>query len=365
MENPFEYRREMDNLAFTPEQKARMTARLLRAAEKQPRAARRPVRRVAVFAVTAAAVLVAGCGAMAAGLVGHSFDSVFGTAQTKVINKIGRPVGASATDNGITVTADAIIGDKYNACVVYSVKRKDGSPLTLPSGVPVKNLYFEKSICDLQGGSGSHGAAWFTENKSAGADVQYVNSFSFDKPLNKGKISVEFGNLQYYDEKTKKMVTLYGGDWKFGFSVNYEDSSASLPAGETFTNDGIRFRITNLSVSPVGMHVEYEADHAADSPAGVSDSRTDGQDGGSVSSAENGREPEQVRHELDRYLNGVSIILTKTDGSTLDMTDSGGSIQRANGKMLSVKSGVFQEIVPLKEMKSISIGGVEIPIPSK
>lgn len=365
MENLFEYRREMDALEFTPEQKARLTARLQRTTVEQPRTGSRPRRRMIAAAVAVAVVLAAGCGAMAVGWVGHSFDSVFGTSQTKIVNQIGRPIGVSATDNGITITADAIIGDKYNACIVYSVKQKDGSPLKLPAGVPVSNLYFEQSNCNLHGSSGSHGAAWFTENKSTGDSVQYVNAISFDKPLDKGKISVELGNLQYYDETKKQMMPLWNGDWKFNFSVDYEDSSVSLPTGETFTNGEIHFRITSLSVSQVGVHVEYETDRPADSSAGAKESQPDLQDGISASSSENGREPEQVRHELDRYLRGVSIVLTKTDGSTLDMTDSGGSIERADGKMLSVKSGVFREIIPMKEIKSISVGGVEIPIQSK
>ena len=40
---------------------------------------------------------------------------VFGpTADTQVMDQIGYPIGASDTDNGVTVTAEAILFDGYN-----------------------------------------------------------------------------------------------------------------------------------------------------------------------------------------------------------------------------------------------------------
>ena len=42
---------------------------------------------------------------------------------------MGMPVGASDTDGGVTITADAIIGDTYSYAVVYSIAREDGQPL--------------------------------------------------------------------------------------------------------------------------------------------------------------------------------------------------------------------------------------------
>lgn len=39
------------------------------------------------------------------------------------------PHRASATSNGVTITADAIMGDTYSYAIVYSIRRDDGSPL--------------------------------------------------------------------------------------------------------------------------------------------------------------------------------------------------------------------------------------------
>ncbi len=354
MENPFEYRREMDTLAFSPEQKERLAARAAKAAEAKPGAVRRPMRRFVATVAVAAVVVTASCGAMASGFVGNAFDSVFGTAKTQVINKIGKPIGAGATDNGISVTADAIIGDKYNACIVYTIKRTDSKPLGLPASVPVSCLNFENNFgSDLRGGNlfsggGMHGSSWFTKSKLGANAVQYVENISSDQPLNQGTVHANFKDLGYYDESAKKSVVLYNGEWKFSFHANYEDSSVALPAGQTFTRNSIGFKITEVSVSPVGMRVAYEADREAN-----------------LSQNTTGKMTSKMEAEMDRYL-GVPIVITKKDGSKLDMTtNSGGDIKSGKGKTNCVRSGIFQQIIPSENMKSITVGGVEIPVNAK
>ena len=89
--------------------------RAAEAARKQTRPARRPVRRIALIAAAAVLVLAVGP-AGATGILRSAaevFSPLFGgaPAQTEIIDKIGYPVGASDTDNGVTVTADAVMGD--------------------------------------------------------------------------------------------------------------------------------------------------------------------------------------------------------------------------------------------------------------
>ena len=61
---------------------------------------------------------------------------------------MGVPVGASDTHNGVTITADAIIGDAYSYAVVYSIAREDGQPLAEdlePLGNGVLPLTFDRA----------------------------------------------------------------------------------------------------------------------------------------------------------------------------------------------------------------------------
>ena len=124
-----EYTDALDGLRFSNEAKARMVDNLLDAAAQQPPVQQKPRRRAfrlpRIAAVGVAAALVLGIGAGATGVLktaGEAFSGVFGpTADTEIINQIGRPIGASDTSGGVTITADAIIGDKYHYAITYSI----------------------------------------------------------------------------------------------------------------------------------------------------------------------------------------------------------------------------------------------------
>ena len=109
MNSSFEYQESLNSLHFTEEEKAAIARRAAEAARKQTRPARRPVRRIALIAAAAVLVLAVGT-AGATGILRSAaevFSPLFGgaPAQTEIIDKIGYPVGASDTDNGVTVTA--------------------------------------------------------------------------------------------------------------------------------------------------------------------------------------------------------------------------------------------------------------------
>ncbi|MFR5809960.1 MAG: DUF4179 domain-containing protein, partial [Flavonifractor plautii] len=127
------YRDSMDRLHFTQEQKQEMVDRLM---EAGPVSSVRPLLRFRRFAaVGAAAALALSLGVAGAtgalGSAGDAFAGLFGggPAETEIIDQIGYPIGASATSNGVTITADAIMGDTYSYAIVYSIRRDDGSPL--------------------------------------------------------------------------------------------------------------------------------------------------------------------------------------------------------------------------------------------
>ena len=115
-----------------------------------------------------AAVLALTVTAGAAGALkpaAEAFSGLFGIvtpAQTEVIDHIGYPIGASDTDNGITVTADAIMADRYSYAVVYSVVRADGSPLFegLEDPLTVQFDDWDLNVADFQGGGHGTCLSW-------------------------------------------------------------------------------------------------------------------------------------------------------------------------------------------------------------
>lgn len=78
-----------------------------------------------------------------------------------------------------------------------------------------------------------------------------------------------------------------------------------------------------------------------------------------------GRQSEEDSQQARRYLENIEILLTKTDGTTIDLSNSGGSIRPEDGKSVCSKGGVLEEIIPLEDMASISVGGVVCEIPKK
>lgn len=348
MSELFEYKETMDGLRYTDEQKKILAEQALRAAEQAAPRRRKPVWRVALIAAAVAAVLMVGAGAT--GVLKSAVDAlspIFGgsAAQTEVIDKIGRPIGASATDNGVTITADAIIGDTYNAAIVYTIRRDDGTPL-LPEGTSEKGLTmggFGGTRLKVKGGS--HGGAWFVDEIPGDDTIQLVQTISADVPISKSTATAEFQGLRGWDEAAGEPVTLIEGHWKFRFDVDYEDSSVTLGGGETFTQNGMTFTVDSVSVSPVALKVDYTVDSEVQ-----------------WSDAPSGRESEKDSRQMERYFENAEILLTKKDGTVIDMSSSGGGIRPDHGVTVCDKGGVFDAIIPLEELESISVGGIVYPI---
>ncbi len=348
MSELFEYKQAMDGLHFTEAQKKALAAQALRVAEQAAPRRRKPVWRTALIAAAVAAVLAVGAGAT--GVLKTAVEAlspIFGgsVAQTEVIDKIGRPIGASDTDNGITITADAIIGDAYNAAIVYTIRRDDGTPL-LPEGANEKGLLmggFGGTWLKVTGGS--HGSAWFVDEVPGDDTIQLVQTISADVPISKRTATAEFENLRGWDDAAGEAVTLIEGHWKFRFDVDYEDSSVTLGSGETFTQDGMTFTVNSVSISPIAVRVSYTVDSEVQ-----------------WSDAPSGREPEEDRIQSQRYFENVEILLTKKDGAVIDLSNSGGSIKPDHGVTVCDKGEVFDEIIPLEELESISVGGIVYPL---
>ena len=349
MDNLFEYRRDMDSLRFTEEQKATLTAQVSQAAGQERKSTRRrPVGRIALVAAALGAVLVVGAGAT--GVLKpavDAFSGIFGggAAQTEVIDKIGRPIGAGDTDKGVTITADAIIGDEYNAAIVYTISRDDGTAL-LPEGIGPRNLLMGGTGgADLNIFGGSHGSAWFVDEDPGDNTIQMVQTISADKPIIGTTATAEFDGLYRWDDAAGERVAVVEGRWKVRFDVDYADSSVTLD-GKAFQQDGMTFTVDSISVSPVAVKVDYTVDSEA-----------------VWSNASSGKQSPEDSRQMQRYLENVEILLTKTDGTVIDLSNTGGSIKPGNGVTVCSKSQVLEEILPLEELESISVGGVVYPIP--
>lgn len=351
MSNWKDYTEAYDGLFYTAQQKSKVATQAADIACERTKKVHRKQYFFGKVATAAAYLLsVITITAEAAGIptpVSEILAPIFGgsIAQTEVINKIGHPIDAYDTDNGITIQAEAIIGDEYNACLVFTISRDDGKPI-LPEGVQAKQLLLGgSSDISLQTMGGSHGSSKFIDKVPGDHEIQWVRCISSDVPLNKGICKASFSDIKYCVDDGIHEIPAIEGNWKFRFEVDYEDSSVILGNKETFQQGGMNFTITEVRVSPIAVQVSYEVDSAVQ-----------------WSNAPSGRMPDEDRRQVERYLENVEILLKKKDGTVMDMSNSGGSIQPNDGKTFCTKGDTFEEILPLEELESICIGGVLYPI---
>lgn len=337
------YRESMNELRFSPQQKQEMIDQLMNQSVRPPRGRAIPLRRIC--ALGAAAVLAGALclGAAASGVLkpaAQAFGAVFGTtpAQTEIIDWIGRPLDARATVDGVTVQADAIIGDTYSYAIVYSIYREDGQPITAdpdPNRDGALALRFGDWDTDVGHMGGMHGTAWFFDEDPADNAVQFVQLLTADAPLEPGTATVHLTDLK--QGIGEDAALLAEGSWELRFDFAFEDSSLELPGGQSFTVNGASAVLNSVAVSPLSLRIDYTVETGLSSSSGTADSAPTPQ----------------------------PVFLTLTDGSRIDLTGFGGGVRPEGDSLRCELSGVFDQILPLDTIESITIGEVTLPVNSQ
>lgn len=348
------YRQSLDELHFTREEKTAMVDRLT-AGESRGGGKVRSIRRTVTVGVAAALLMTMGVGAaVTLTPAGEVFASVFGgaPAQTEILDRMGVPIGASDTADGVTITADAIIGDTYSYAVVYSIARDDGRPLaedlTPLGGVegPLP-LTFDQSDTFVGMLGGSHGTAYFYDADPADNAIQYVEMMTADTPIEPGTATATFQNLYLRGKDIQDRTLLAEGKWKIRFQFDFPDSGVSLDAGQTFQLSGMEATLDGVTLSPLSIQVDYTVweelvwDHQ---------DQADGQMG------------EHDREQSYRFFESLPVTVNFTDGTALDLTGNGGGIRPEDGKTVCQKGRVFEEILDLSTVESVTVGDITLPV---
>lgn len=369
------YTRSMDDLRFSDEAKARMVeglraaaaakgaeknaqpkapAEVLTMSERRPR--RRRTRRWARVAAGLALALVLGGGgtvAVAAGVLPNPADvlsDVFGgaPAQTELLNEVGRPIGASATSNGVTVTAEAVVGDRSNFTVVYDVEFDD--PSVLEGIEPGENgtlPLVAKTTRYVDGVKGGGGGSWFFDADPGDGTIQYAETMGFTTWNGAGIIGrtmrFSMSEIRTYDAEGG-YTTLVTGDWGLKFEMNYVDTTVDLPAGQETTWQGSDVTIDAVTVSSVGVTVDYTIE------------RQIGDLGPS------GRLSDEAQAKQDAVL-GLPVTVTFADGTTFDATNANTHSEEQNdGTSAVTKTVTYDRIIAEGDIVSVIVGDVEIPV---
>ena len=361
------YKASLDKLRFDDESKARMASNLGAAAAARidaqtrivelPKGAtrHRPKRRLTLVAACLAACLVVGGGggvAVAAGVLPNPADvlsDVFGgaPAETELLNEVGRPIGASATSNGVTVTAEAVVGDRSNFTVVYDVEFDD--PSVLEGIEPNENGVLPlvaAAACHVDGTVAGGGAAWFYDADPGDDTIQYAESMGFTTWNGAGIVGrtmrFSMDGIRTVEGEDSRVIA--SGDWDLKFEMNYVDTTVDLPAGQETTWQGANVTIDAVAVSSVGVTVDYTID------------RQIGDLGPS------GRLSDEARAKQDAVL-GLPVTVAFADGTTFDAISANTTaVKQDDGTSAVTKTATYDRIVAAGDIVSVTVGDVEIPV---
>lgn len=373
--NSNDYRHALEHISFTDNAKQHMANSIAQSVAssdaataqsnfngtlRKPRIARHPVRTVArIAAVTAVlAIVIGGAGtAMATGVLPLPSDmlsDIFDgpASQTEIIDRIGRPVGASCSNNGVTVTADAIMGDKDMVTIAYTLTFDDPAALKKLSE-PGENGTIAGSVDGnvyVDGEHGGQGQSWLIDKNPNDSSIQYFAQFSVESPGLMGRTVRTHINSLVVPRAGKELPEykkILTGPWDLKFQLNYEDTSVTIPAPKSVNFNGTKATIQEATVSCVGVSVRYNIDR-------------------SIEHDNNSGKMSQNMEESMDAVGNIPLIVTFKDGHVEDATSHSGYFANKldNGTTDVHKTWPFSQVCDTDKIASVQIGDTVIPMNS-
>lgn len=373
--NSNDYRHALEHISFTDNAKQHMANSIAQSVassdaataqsnfngtRRKPRIARHPVRTVArIAAVTAVlAIVIGGAGtAMATGVLPLPSDmlsDIFDgpASQTEIIDRIGRPVGASCSNNGVTVTADAIMGDKDMVTIAYTLTFDDPAALKKLSE-PGENGTIAGSVDGnvyVDGEHGGQGQSWLIDKNPNDSSIQYYAQFSVESPGLMGRTVRTHINSLVVPRAGKELPEykkILTGPWDLKFQLNYEDTSVTIPAPKSVNFNGTKATIQEATVSCVGVSVRYNIDR-------------------SIEHDNNSGKMSQNMEESMDAVGNIPLIVTFKDGHVEDATSHSGYFANKldNGTTDVHKTWPFSQVCDTDKIASVQIGDTVIPMNS-
>lgn len=293
--------------------------------ERSQTKARNPVVWKRMKAIAACFLLILGMAITAeasTGSVSNLLAPLFGMAQTELVDDIGVPVGASATADGYTITAEAVIGDKYNVAVVYTLSRDDGQPLP-------DNLHID--YWKNQRGSGGGSGEWI-RNENDPSKISYVEKWEMANPIAGRYWSVTFSNLAMGDQRT----VIAQGPWELSFTLRYKNTSQRISANKLRVSDdfGNEYQVNQIWISPIGIYMKgYQFD------------------------------PEN-KHGASYLVAHFDVSLVMKDGTVIPLEDhsAGGHFTIGDSKAKVHFQALFDSPLDLETIDSLLICGTELKV---
>ena len=309
----------------------------------------RPRWMVAVAAAVLVLTLAVGAGAAGGRipLLGDLFAPAFygyeegAGPDDELLETIGQPVGVSVEKQGVTVTVQSILRDRYTLTAVLSVHKK---------GIEHESALFDWNrliINDtrvLEGGSGA------LKYGVRGDDtMDYIITWQEQEPIPDGKMELILENLTVMPYEMFGMLPEKHIDdtWSVEFEAHTEDLSWELPAGQHVTMDETDAVLDEIILSPLSLTVKYTAEKEWDSMG--SPEHPD-----FTITLQNGEQWFNNSWYREEKLNeDGSVDYGSIDGSMNDAKPVGNSYEH----FYTVH---FSRLIPLEDVASVVIEGQEI-----
>lgn len=260
------------------------------------------------------------------GYVSNLLAPLYGGAQTKIVDSIGVPLEASVTVGDYILTADAVIGDKYNLAIVYSLTRVDGGELP-------ENLRFAQwEQSGIRRNSGYLSYRIREDRKS----LNLIEQFGGNERLffGKGNYHVAFRDLKLWSQGEAD-TAVQEGVWELNFTIRYENTMKTVWRGEcqvTGHGGGI-YNVRRIEMSPIGMHMDFEY-------------------------------PKAYFEDLTKGHEDFEVSLALKDGSLIPIADYGmGGGGRRGGEVWEYNfRAMFEYPVPPENVRAVVICGTEFEV---
>lgn len=264
------------------------------------------------------------------GYISNLLAPIYGMAQTELVDSVGVPIGASATVEGYTLTADAVIGDRYNIAIVYTLRREDGG--ILPEGI-----CFDGGWGLMAQGRGSGGGSFSFARSEDGRTLTVTEEWTSSRRLFlwSRKADVTFRDL-VYEAENGEWILLQEGSWNLKFTIRYKDTTVDLPVRdlEITSSGGKGYTIHRVRLSPFGLHMSLT----------VPNPDYDGSAAGS---------------EQD-----FTVSLRLADGTVMEAEDW--NMSRSGSLNEPTQQGTFGTSfpvpIPLEDIEALLICGTEVPV---
>lgn len=280
------------------------------------------------------------------GYVSNLLAPLYGNAQTALVDDVGVPIGAETTVAGYTLSADAVIGDRYNIAIVYTLRRADGGEL--PEGLRFENPRgtFLSPITFFGGGSGggSVGQTMSADRKTL--KIVEQRGYSGRIILFQRKVTAVFSNLVIWDREAGTKTMWQEGSWNLSFTVRYRDTTKKIRVDDlNVTNStGDHFTVHRVEISPFGVHLKLTVPN----PSYGKELLREGASEEEIIS----RSPKQFEFALK--LNDGTVVETEGGGS------ASGSMDKPTHK--GTYRAMWDEPIPLENISALIFCGTEYPV---